>query len=44
MAHKPAGPARLAMFVGGPLLNMALRRLPANLRSYPTKRFAIARQ
>jgi carbon monoxide dehydrogenase subunit G len=44
MAQKPAGPARLAMFVGRPLLNVALRRFLANLRTYTDKRFAIARQ
>jgi hypothetical protein len=44
MAQKPAGPARLAMFVGRPLLNMALRRFLANLRSYTDKRFADARE
>jgi carbon monoxide dehydrogenase subunit G len=44
MAQKPTGPARLAMFVGRPLLNVALRRFLANLRTYTDKRFAIARQ
>ncbi|OBH53038.1 hypothetical protein A5687_07950 [Mycobacterium mantenii] len=34
MAQKPAGPARLAMVVVGPLLNLALRRYLRNLRSY----------
>ncbi|OBG36663.1 SRPBCC family protein [Mycobacterium sp. E3198] len=34
MAQKPAGPARLAMFVGRPLLNLGLRRFLRNLRSY----------
>jgi Polyketide cyclase / dehydrase and lipid transport len=44
MAQKPAGLARPAMFVGRPLLNIALRRFLANLRSYTDKRFAGARQ
>ena len=34
MAQKPAGPAKLAMVVVGPLLNLALRRYLRNLRSY----------
>lgn len=34
MAQKPAGPAKLAMAVVGPLLNLALRRYLRNLRSY----------
>lgn len=34
MAQKPAGPARLAMFVARPLLNLGLRRFLRNLRSY----------
>ncbi len=40
MAQKPAGPARLAMFVVGPLLNLALRRFLSNLRSYTDARVA----
>ena len=38
MAQKPAGPARLAMVVVGPLLNLALRRFLKNLRSYTDAR------
>jgi hypothetical protein len=34
MAQKPAGAARSAMFLVGPLLNVALRRFLRNLRSY----------
>ncbi|MBW0017591.1 MAG: SRPBCC family protein [Mycobacterium sp.] len=34
MAQKPAGPARFAMVLVGPLLNIALRRFLKNLRSY----------
>jgi carbon monoxide dehydrogenase subunit G len=34
MAQKPAGPAKLAMAVVGPLLNLGLRRYLRNLRSY----------
>jgi hypothetical protein len=34
MAQKPAGPAKPAMVVVGPLLNLALRRYLRNLRSY----------
>jgi hypothetical protein len=34
MAQKPAGAARPAMFLVGPLLNLALRRFLRNLRSY----------
>jgi len=34
MAQKPAGPAKRAMVVVGPLLNLALRRYLRNLRSY----------
>lgn len=34
MAQKPAGAAKLAMVVVGPLLNLALRRYLRNLRSY----------
>ena len=40
MAQKPAGPARLAMFVVGPLLNLGLRRFLRNLRSYTDTRAA----
>lgn len=39
MAQKPAGPARLAMFVVAPLLNLGLRRFLRNLRSYTDTRF-----
>lgn len=34
MAQKPAGAAKLAMVVVGPLLNLALRRYLRNLRNY----------
>lgn len=34
MAQKPAGPAKLAMALVGPLVNLALRRYLRNLRSY----------
>lgn len=44
MAQKPAGPARLGMYVFGPLLNMALRRFLRNLRRYTDARFADAQQ
>ena len=44
MAQKPAGPARLAMFVVGPLLNLGLRRFLRNLRSYTDARFGAAQQ
>ncbi|OBH74774.1 hypothetical protein A5681_11815 [Mycobacterium scrofulaceum] len=40
MAQKPAGPARLAMYVVGPLLNLGLRRFLRNLRNYTDTRFA----
>jgi carbon monoxide dehydrogenase subunit G len=44
MAQQPAGPARLAMAVVGPLLNLALRRFLRNLRSYTDNRFAASGQ
>jgi carbon monoxide dehydrogenase subunit G len=44
MAQKPAGPARMAMFVARPLLNLMLRRFLANLRAYTDRRSATARQ
>ncbi|WP_374021847.1 SRPBCC family protein [Mycobacterium sp. HNNTM2301] len=40
MAQQPAGPARLAMYVVGPLLNLGLRRFLRNLRNYTDTRFA----
>jgi hypothetical protein len=40
MAQKPAGPARFAMVVVGPLLNLGLRRFLRNLRSYTDSRAA----
>ena len=40
MAQKPAGAARLAMFLVGPLLNLGLRRFLSNLRSYTDARAA----
>ena len=44
MAQKPAGPARLAMVVVGPLLNLGLRRFLRNLRSYTDTRFSATQQ
>jgi hypothetical protein len=44
MAQKPAGSAKLAMVVVGPLLNLALRRFLTNLRRYTDSRFAATRQ
>jgi carbon monoxide dehydrogenase subunit G len=44
MAQKSAGPARLAMPVVGPLLNVVLRRFLRNLRNYTDARFAATQQ
>ncbi|MGO9927218.1 MAG: SRPBCC family protein [Mycobacterium sp.] len=44
MVQKPAGPARLAMFVVGPLLNLGLRRFLSNLHNYTNTRFATTGQ
>mgnify|MGYP005811598135 CR=1 FL=1 len=44
MAQKPAGPARLAMYVVGPLLNLGLRRFLRNLRSYTDARYSATQQ
>jgi carbon monoxide dehydrogenase subunit G len=44
MAQKATGPARLAMGVTGPLLNLALRRFLSNLRRYTDSRFAATQQ
>jgi hypothetical protein len=44
LAQQSAGPAKLAMFVARPLLNLAFRRFLANLRRYTDKRFAATRQ
>lgn len=44
MAQKPAGPAKLAMVVARPLLNLALRRFLTNLRRYTDERFATTRR
>ncbi|GAB7145193.1 SRPBCC family protein [Mycobacterium riyadhense] len=44
MAQQPAGPARLAMRVFAPLLNVALRRFLTNLRRYTDARFAATQQ
>jgi carbon monoxide dehydrogenase subunit G len=44
MAQKPAGPARLAMVVVGPLLNLGLRRFLRNLRGYTDARFSATQQ
>jgi hypothetical protein len=40
LAQKPPGPAKLAMFVARPVLNLALRRFLSNLRRYTDIRFA----
>jgi hypothetical protein len=44
LAQKPARPAKFAMFVARPLLNLAFRRFLTNLRGYTDKRFAATRQ
>lgn len=44
MAQKPTGPARIAMPLVGPLLNLALRRFLTNLRHYTDAAFAAARR
>jgi uncharacterized protein YndB with AHSA1/START domain len=44
MAQKPAGPARLAMPLVGPLLNLGLRRFLRNLRGYTEARFPATQQ
>src|ERR1700761_288030 len=44
MAQQPAGPAREAVVVVGPLLNRALRRFLRNLRTYTDNRFATSGQ
>ncbi|OBI20188.1 MULTISPECIES: SRPBCC family protein [unclassified Mycobacterium] len=44
MAQKPAGPARLAMYLVGPLLNLGLRRFLRNLRSYTDARYSATQQ
>jgi Polyketide cyclase / dehydrase and lipid transport len=44
LAQKPAGPAKLAMFVARPVLNLALRRFLTNLRRYTDARFATTRE
>lgn len=44
LAQKPAGPAKVAMFVVRPLLNLGFRRFLANLRRYTDKRFATTLQ
>ena len=40
LAQKPAGPAKLAMFVVRPLLNLTFRRFLSDLRRYTDTRFA----
>jgi hypothetical protein len=40
LAQKPAGPAKLAMFVARPLPNLTFRRFLTNLRRYTDTRFA----
>jgi hypothetical protein len=44
LAQQPAGPAKLAIFVVRPLLNLAFRRFLTNLRRYTDKRFAVTQQ
>jgi hypothetical protein len=44
LAQQPAGPAKPAIFVVRPLLNLAFRRLLTNLRRYTDKRFAVTQQ
>ena len=44
MAQKPAGPARLAMYLVGPLLNLGLRRFLRNLRRYTDARYSATQQ
>lgn len=44
LAQKPAGPAKVVMFVARPLLNLGFRRFLANLRRYTDKRFATTSQ
>jgi hypothetical protein len=39
LPQKPVGPAKLAMFVVRPLLNLAFRRFLSNLRRYTDTRF-----
>lgn len=40
LAQQPVGPAKLAMFVVQPLLNLTFRRFLSNLRRYTDTRFA----
>jgi hypothetical protein len=44
LAQKPVGPAKLAMFVVRPLLNLGFRRFLSNLRRYTDKRYAATPQ
>jgi carbon monoxide dehydrogenase subunit G len=44
MAQNPAGPARLAMVVIGPLLSLGLRRFLRKLRGYTDARFSATQQ
>lgn len=44
MAQRARGPARLAMVVTGPLLNLALRRFLRNLRRYTDSRYSTSPQ
>ncbi|MGD1237625.1 SRPBCC family protein [Mycobacterium seoulense] len=44
MAQKPAGPARLGMYLVGPLLNLGLRRFLRNLRRYTDDRYSATQQ
>jgi hypothetical protein len=44
MAQQPAGPARWAMPLVAPLLNLGLRRFLKNLRAYTDARFAATEQ
>ena len=44
LAQQPVGPAKVAMFLLRPLLNLAFRRFLANLRRYTDARFAATSQ
>jgi uncharacterized protein YndB with AHSA1/START domain len=43
LAQKPLGPAKTAMFLVQPLLNLFFRRFLSNLRRYTDERFATAK-
>lgn len=44
VGQKPAGPAKFAMFVVRPLLNLGFRRFLSNLRRYTDERYATTSQ